>query len=92
MPLISAIRVNPPGWGMRCGLNGERKPRNPQNPYLPREAPSSAKPEPGKVAGNCMEWTSGRLTLVRADDFDDLADLVNHLTGPGPCRPPETGK
>ena len=41
---------------MRSFLNGERQPRN---PYLAREAPSSAKPEPSKFAGDRMEWTSG---------------------------------
>jgi hypothetical protein len=43
---------------MRSGLNGESKRRT---PYVAGEAPGSAKPQPSKVAGTCMEMKVDRL-------------------------------
>ena len=71
-----------PGWAMRSGRNGESTPRTPS---LAGEAPSSAKPQPSKVAGNRMEWTGGRAaacligTRSSPDDSPPMVMTPHHL-------------
>lgn len=48
-------------WAMRSGLNGECKPRRStsRNLYPVGQARSSVRPQPSKVAGNCIVWRGG---------------------------------
>src|SRR3712207_2648048 len=43
---------------MHSGRNGAR---TPQTPYLAWESPSSAQPQPSKLTGDRMDWTSGHV-------------------------------
>src|SRR5436305_9963667 len=63
---------------MRSGRNGASKPRN---PYPAGQAPNSAQPQPSKVAGNCMEWTSG---LTAACPIGSITTDADDASPPGP--------
>ena len=76
-----------PGWDMRSCLNGERQPRN---PHLARKALSSAKLEPIKFAGDCMEWTSShRVACPLAGEVSERTQVHSNEVHPY-CSKKET--